>query len=736
MCPVSCFRADALLPSSIRSKAPLALLGSTLLCGAAAHAQGLQIAYGAKGVQSLSYNGVVLENTNWFPSDAFHIYHMKATDLAGNIVSGGQDGWGENNNGTSWNPQTLTETYHFNWGSIATQFLQSGDTLNMVVTETNNGGSGVVFDGASIFPLALHFPIDPIGFNGYSQYAITTTDPGVSVANFGVGQVTSVIPNEAVAMYGGWQNLGANTYSPLMTTTAPDGLATFLPHNDLPLQPSGNLSYTVSLRFTPAGQAAYTADAYGSFANTYPSQMTWTDKRIIGTAYVASSPVGENNITLPSGFPTNPTVDITSASGLQTFQDRMLAQAAADVENARNMSAQGVITWDIEGEEYAQTTSYVCSPDQIGAVAPEMESTITDGTSPYVGWKLDDAYFRTMTNAGLRVGLCLRPQVFTLEGNGNGNGRGDHKASQVTLNGNAAIIANLENKARVANQRWGATLFYVDSTVDVNGGTLDPAIFQQLITDMPSFLFIPEESTTRYYAYSAPFYSFIFHGTTGTPEAVYSAYPRAFGANLVNDVSSGLLAAFTPQLTQSVVKDDILMGHADFWQANDPVLNAIYAAAGVSAAPAPVVPTPTPVVPTPAPVVPTPAPVVPTPAPVVPTPAPVVPTPAPVVPTPAPVVPTPAPVTADVAILSPDAGATVSGVVTVTAQVNLALDAAGSYLMLDGIEIGTQRQTAPPFVFSFDTTNLTNGPHNLQVWAHDIGNNTVITVPITINVAN
>ena len=227
--------------------------------------------------------------------------------------------------------------------------------------------------------------------------------------------------------------------------------------------------------------------------------------------------------------------------------------------------------------------AYVCSPDEIATIAPEMETTITNRTSPYFGQKLDDAYFRIMANAGLRTGVCLRPQMFTLAGNGT--------ASQIFLTTNAAVIANLENKARYANSRWGTTLFYVDSSVNPLGGTLDPAIFQQLITDFPSFLFIPEESTTRYYAYSAPFSSFIFHTTVGTQAATYLTYPNAFGATLVNDVSPATLAAYTPQLISAVSKGDILMGIADFWQANDPTLIAIYAAAG-GAKPSPVQTTP------------------------------------------------------------------------------------------------------------------------------------------------
>ena len=340
-------------PRSARTHTGLVLCGMASLLGQNAHAQALQVTYGAKGVQTLSYNVVSLENAGVFSGDAFHIWHMKATDLSGNLLTSGQYGWGENNNGESWNSQTNTETYSFTWGTIATQFVQNGNTLNLIVTEKNYGGSGILFDGADIYPLALHFPQDPAGFSGYTQYAITTTDPAVTPADFGAGVVTSVVPDESQALYGGWRNVGANTYAPLMTTTPPDGLATFLPHNDLPLQPGASLSYTISLRFTPEGTAADASDANASFAATYPSQMTWTDKRIIGTAYLASSPSG-SDVTKPGGFPTNPrryfndpSVNIYSPNGLQAFQDRMLAQAAANVTNAQNLNAQGVITWDI-----------------------------------------------------------------------------------------------------------------------------------------------------------------------------------------------------------------------------------------------------------------------------------------------------------------------------------------------------------------------------------------------------
>ncbi len=544
--------------------------------------QDLQIFYGAKGIQTLAYAGVTLEDVGMYPDDSFHIWHSKLTSLSGKPVPG----WGENNRGESWNRATLTETYSFPWGTIATQFAQRGDTLNVKVTETNRVNSGLIFNGAEIYPFALHFPQDPVGFSGQSQTLVTTTGPGVSAADFGPGVVTAVLPDESIPMYVGWKNVGNKTYSPWMTTTSPDGLASFLPHQDYSLLPGKTLTYTLSFRFTPKGIAPDAADAFSSFRAKYPSQMTWSDKRVIGTAYLASSPPSNGNASVSGGFPTNPrryfndpSIDIRTPSGLRAFQLRMLKQAATNVATSRDLHAQGVITWDIEGEQYPQATSYVCSPDQIAAVAPEMESVITDHGSPYFGKKLDDAYFQTISSAGLRVGVCLRPQMFTLYSDGT--------AGQVYLTSNAAITQNLRNKARYANARWGATIFYVDSTVDKDGGTLDPFIFQKLITAMPDFLFIPEETTPRYYAYSAPFYSLMSHGTKGTPAFMYNVYANAFGANLINDTAPSTLATSKSELGLAVAHGDILMGHADYWQANDPVLVGIYRTADVPQAASP-----------------------------------------------------------------------------------------------------------------------------------------------------
>ena len=686
----------------------------------------LKVSFGASGVQQLSYRGVTLEDLAQNPSDAFHIWHMKISDLNGNVLTSSQYGWGETNQGKAWDAGNQTWTYSFPWGSIAVQFQQSGNTLNMNVTEKNLQGSNVVLNGAEILPLALHFPRLPVGFSdqSYPQLSYNTTGPSVVGADFASGMVTAVVPSALKPLYSGFMPAGSpNAYTALISSTAPDGLATFQPHKDRSVLPGQTDSFTVSLRFSPSGTAVATlaADAYRSWASTWPAQLHWTDRRIIGTVYLASSATG--NVNQPAGFPNNPRryfndsqasdFDVTKAAGLAKFQQRILAQAASNVQNLQRLNAQGAITWDLEGEQYPQETSYVCSPDQIAAVAPEMESIIQNPGSPYAGMKLDDAYFKMMRDAGFRVGVCIRPQHFTLKADGT--------AAQVYLP-DAQIAAEIIGKMQYAHSRWGATLFYIDSTVEQNGAVLDASIFQQAAAALPDSLLIPEESAPKFYAYTAPFQSFIFHGDLGTESSVHGYYPSAFSANLINDVDPAKLAAAQTQLTAAVRSGDVLMVHADYWQDNNTTVMKIYQAAGVTA-PAAVV---TPVVtsqPDPssgsanastsvqAP---------------------------PVAPTSAPATPVAsAPVaTTGVVITSPTSGSTIAGDVTVVAQINLSLDAAGSYLMVDGQEIGTRRVSEGPFQYALDTTMLAEGAHTLQIWAHDTANEAVLSGTVQITVAN
>ncbi len=563
----------------------LVLLGVLALIPARIYAAtGLAVTYGASGVDRVVYNGIVLEDVGRFPTDAFHIGHMKATDLRGNLLSGSPYDWGETNSGRTWNPLAHSWIYQFPWGRIGVQFIQSGDRLDMNVTTMNNATSGIIFDGSSIYPFVLHFPQLPRGFvnPSYQQLAFNTTAPSITLADFGAGEVAAVNPGCYKPVYSGYQPAGsANAYFPIMSGTSIDGMATFFPRNDRPVKPGQTDSFTISLRFAPSGTpvATLAQDAYQCWAKAWPSKVEWRDRRIIGTAYLATSAAGNPNH--PAGYPSNPRryfndsnpndFDVRNPAGLSKFQNRILQQARSNVSNLQKLAAQGLITWDIEGEAYPQPTSYACAPDQIGQLAPEMESPVSADSSPYRGMALADAYFKTMRDAGFKVGVCVRPQHYTVNADGT--------ARQVYLP-DAQVAGELIRKMRYAHDRWGATLFYVDSDVETNGATLDASIFEQAEAALRDALIIPEETTPKFYAYTAAFQSFLFHTDLGTPPDIYNYYPNAFSANLINDVDPNKLAQYRQQLTDAVRKGDMLMVHADYWQANNPTVMQIYRDAG------------------------------------------------------------------------------------------------------------------------------------------------------------
>lgn len=581
-----------------------ALFGLALTASASAQ---LAVTYGSSSVQTLSYNGASLVS-----APSFRIAHMKTSDLNGVNLHGDGLDYGETGVTKSWNASTLTYTYTYAWGSIAAQFAQSGNNLNMAVTTQVNSGANVILLGAVIEPFNLAFPQMPIqasgSFGGYDQYATNTQKPSITTADFGSGVVSAVYANAAGgALYSGFENAGGqgNAYYPFISGTGTDQISgtSFATHFDRPVQPGHSDSYTLSLRFANEGSVASMTDAYQSWANAYPPTTTWTDKRIIGTTYLASSQPGNKLYATGSRhyFP-NDNLDYSLPSNFPALQSRVLQQAHDIVTNAQRDGAQGTITWDIEGQDYPQETSYLCDPPHFAQYSPEMAKPVSGTGTVYDGLPLAKAYFKIQTDAGMKVGVCVRPEHLTA---GTDNG-GRATLYQAALSSNAAYVTELEGKISYAMQQWGATIFYIDSMVDETpdasgtplGSTLDAAIIKKVHEDFPSVLLAPEQNYPLYYAYSQPFRTFLFHTDLGTDPEIYNYYPKAMSVNLVNDVAQSKLDQYRPQLTQSVVKGDILMVHTDYNAGPEVTVTQMYADAGATPTPAP---TPAPPAPTPAP---------------------------------------------------------------------------------------------------------------------------------------
>src|SRR5581483_9841575 len=114
-------------------------------------------------------------------------------------------------------------------------------------------------------------------------------------------------------------------------------------------------------------------------------------------------------------------------------------------------------------------------------------------------------------------------------------------------------------KIQYAHDRWGATLFYVDSNGEP-ARPMDAAIFERLSTRFPGVLIAPEHGSTRYYA-STALYRELRAGRTSTSALARAIYPEAF--SLIN-IADGQPEAHADALSRAARAGDILLSRAWF----------------------------------------------------------------------------------------------------------------------------------------------------------------------------
>jgi Galactose oxidase-like, Early set domain/Bacterial Ig domain len=89
-----------------------------------------------------------------------------------------------------------------------------------------------------------------------------------------------------------------------------------------------------------------------------------------------------------------------------------------------------------------------------------------------------------------------------------------------------------------------------------------------------------------------------------------------------------------------------------------------------------------------------------------------------------------------VTLTAPASGATVSGIVTVTATASDNAGVAGLQFKLDGANLGAEVTGAPPYSISWNTTGAINGSHTLAAVARDTANLTTTSAGVPVTVSN
>ena len=207
--------------------------------------------------------------------------------------------------------------------------------------------------------------------------------------------------------------------------------------------------------------------------------------------------------------------------------------------------------------------SYIGDPRLMPTMAPEMESVA-------------DQFMKKFTDAGLRIGVTIRPSHVARTASGK------HAWEHVATHGHCSK-KSLQKKIEYAKKRWGCTLFYIDSTVqwdnDAHGKldlkTMPAEYFQILHERFPDSLLIPEESTTRTWAYTAPYHE-LQQGYTSTPASVRACWPDAFTVLRVVDAGIPEVQKHHDELVKGVKGGDILFYRTWFDDEYDKEVKSIY----------------------------------------------------------------------------------------------------------------------------------------------------------------
>jgi len=376
----------------------------------------------------------------------------------------------------------------------------------------------------------------------------------------------------------------------LNNSQASGNCAYFCQTYNAPIAPSGSYTVNFYIRFAPttSARASLLPEAISVWNAANPSAINWPDRRPIAELFfnTSSSAITPTN---PGGYFNDPTCCANQAAfnaELQTYINGVF-----NTVNNFGFPVQGFIIWDLEGDE-SPSLNYVGDPRSLPTVSPMMDAAA-------------DAMFAQFKAAGYRMGVTLRAQHFDFGStlppapctynNPTGNlsdapsfnapffvssGPALTRVFTCTPNGTwtlggwqdywqtqSAAAADIIAKASYAYNRWGATLFYVDSNGWYGAGQYAPQIWQQIQAAVPNALFIPEHSNAVQFPYISAFNDAGKFGAYNSAEANdLIPYPNAF----IVSFNNGNTMNHQAEIAAGICHGDIY-GLSGWWNSGEAV---------------------------------------------------------------------------------------------------------------------------------------------------------------------
>jgi hypothetical protein len=479
---------------------------------------------------------------------------------------------------TSVDLQGSTLTLGYPWGRLQIEYTVQGADLDVRATLTNTSERAIGFWKANLLQLNDRLRFDATGQNMHWDYQRARfggaqpyshwgfADPHVYWWNDGGTKILFVDLDckWSTGVHRLQTENGDRWVAAVSSASAPESNQDVVP-------PGASDSAHVAIRFRAVSDPVLevAADGYGAWGRANPRRLRWTDRRPIGTLFVAEAAKGWPKN--PNGWFNDPGLDVTTDKGRGVFAERLLDLVDRCIKILKDTDAQGVIWWDVEGARNPHPITYIGDPrvldpkhPQHDRYAPEMNTPVTfqGKTMPVV-----DACFANFREAGLKVGLTIRPQALTWNGNAPQQ-LPNPKPNDETL-----------PKVEYARERWGCRLFYVDSVEDWFACWW----YDSVTAKYDDVLMLPEWARTRTFVNAAPFSYTRFTGwQRGTPATVKACWPDAFSCMANVDYSD---PAAREGALHAVQQGDVLLFNCWYEHADVQAVKLIYALAGARHAP-------------------------------------------------------------------------------------------------------------------------------------------------------
>jgi hypothetical protein len=441
-------------------------------------------------------------------------------------------------------------TLEYAWGVVTCGYQPLKDRLNLEVKIVNRAPDPIFH--LSLRLMELNLPAVPTGkawASGRAEGDSIDNVPAV-LADYGSGALALAgerFDEDYQVVLAKTGKKDANTITAYLVIHA--RRTSDREHEELAVPGGGERTFTVSLRFGPANATLpeMVGDLFRQYALQHPRVLKWNDRRAISALFVASSAAIHHSVSNPRGWLNDPKLDAVSEQGRPAFDHKMLAWADNAVKILKQMDGQGMILWDLEGEQYANLT-YVGEPRMLPKLAPEMD-------------EIADQMFQRFRDAGLRTGICIRPsRILPTEAGDKNPYRHVHMKFDPA--------EEMSQKIDYARKRWGCTLFYMDSNATwayspakekdgkpkVDSWTMRADVLRELAAKQPDVLLIPEFQNPGYYSHVSG-YKELRGGFASTPARDLYIYPDAFSVIYPTD---GLIDQRRDELVASVKRGDIL----------------------------------------------------------------------------------------------------------------------------------------------------------------------------------